>query len=98
MVASMEAGMLTKIHVLHILSQQSKKPSLFGQIAVQLGYLDKSQLADLLLLQEERLTPIGEVLVEMGAITHNQLDSKLKEFRRQMADSMDPSGVLRTVV
>ena len=95
---AMESAHLTKIHVLHILSIQSKQQKMFGQIALELGYLDKATLADLLLAQDERLQPISNILVAMGAVTRSQMDIELKAFRQQMADKMDPSGVLRTVV
>jgi hypothetical protein len=95
---AMESGELTKIHVLHILSIQAKSQKLFGQIAIDLGYLEKQQVAELLLRQDQRLKPIGEILVSMGALTQVDLDSQLKDYRQQMADKMDPSGVLRTVV
>jgi hypothetical protein len=94
----MESGALTKIHVLHILSNQTKQQKRFGQIALDLGYLDKQQLADLLLEQDDRLRPISEILVAMGAITQSQMQSELKAFRQHAADKMDPSGVLRSVV
>lgn len=95
---AMEAGILTKIHVLHILSIQSKTQQRFGQVAVDLGYLDKAQLADLLLEQDERLRPLSDILVAMGTMERDRMEVELKTYRQQMADSMDSSGVLRTVV
>ncbi len=95
---AMESEKLTKIHVLHVLSIQNKEPKLFGQIALDLGYLSKPDLADLFLEQNERLRPISEILVALRAITQDDMKSELKKYRRQLANKMDPSGVLQTVV
>ena len=84
--------------MLHILSVQGEQQQLFGQIALDLGYLSKEQLAELLLEQDERLKPISRILVAMGALTQGDMESELKKYRQHMADKMDPTGVLRTVV
>jgi len=95
---AIDSEKLSKIHVLHILSLQKKQRARFGQIALDLGYLSKQDLADLFLEQDQRLRPIGEILVETGAITRDRMESALKDYRRQTADRIDPSGIMRNVV
>jgi hypothetical protein len=34
----------------------------------------------------------------MGALTQGDMESELKKYRQHMADRIDPTGVLRTVV
>ncbi|MHB0960003.1 MAG: hypothetical protein ACYC6N_15220 [Pirellulaceae bacterium] len=95
---AMKSKMLSKSHVLHILAVQATEQRLFGKIALDLGYLSKEQLAELFLEQDEYLQPISKILVEMGALTQDEMEAELRKYRQYMADRMDPSGVLRTVV
>jgi hypothetical protein len=93
-----EQGVVSAAQFAEAVSRQMQDRVPLGQMAMDLGYLTKEQLAELLLKQDETLKPISKILVAMGALTPDEMESELKNYRRYMADRMDPSGVLRTVV